>query len=66
MTLQNRLLEHGIERGGIFQAHHLDDQLETILLKLVRGSYISNLSPVIACYDVISTVIVRIYFGLYR
>ncbi len=27
-------------------AHHRDDQIETILLKLLRGTYITNLSKV--------------------
>lgn len=28
-------------------AHHRDDQIETILLKLLRGTYITNLTKVI-------------------
>ena len=31
---------------AIATAHHDDDQLETIILKLLRGSHISNLYPV--------------------
>lgn len=34
----------------VLMAHHADDQVETLLLKLLRGVHISNLSPVIQAY----------------
>lgn len=32
-------------------AHHADDQHETVMLKFLRGAYISNLQPV-SCLDI--------------
>jgi tRNA(Ile)-lysidine synthase TilS/MesJ len=32
-------------------AHHADDQHETVMLKFLRGAYISNLQPV-SCIDI--------------
>jgi tRNA(Ile)-lysidine synthase TilS/MesJ len=41
-------LDLGINRRSVVfaTAHHADDQHETIMLKFLRGAYISNLQPV--------------------
>jgi tRNA(Ile)-lysidine synthase TilS/MesJ len=32
--------------GFVATAHHADDQMETMMLKLIRGAHISHLQPV--------------------
>jgi tRNA(Ile)-lysidine synthase TilS/MesJ len=32
--------------GGIVLGHHNDDQIETVLMKLLRGVHLANIQPV--------------------
>ena len=42
--------DDNIPKSVVFAtAHHADDQHETMLLKLIRGAYITNLQPVCKC-----------------
>ena len=40
------LLNSSPDGGVICTAHHLDDQLETVLMKLIRGVHLSNIRGV--------------------
>ena len=52
------LVSNGFRDAVIATAHHLDDQTETTLLKLVRGTHLSNLHPVSLCDSKISFIMI--------